>query len=334
MVSGLATESIEDLLRNADHAMYRAKKLGKNQVQLFDRSMSVSEYSDATFQTEFQEYLEEDNIEVAFQPIISLNNKMIVGFEALARWTHPVRGAISPVEFIPLAEESGLICKLGMQVLERACCQVALWNATYNLDLFASVNVSACQFSDPQLLACILRRLQGSGLQPHLLHLEITESVLLLGQQSVKKMLVDARAMGIQVSLDDFGTGHSTLSYLLDFPVDEIKIDRSFIQNLHLDPLRTELVRSVLGLGKTLGKRVIAEGVEVDGEYNSLVEMDCGFIQGFIVAKPIAQGDVGEYLSREFGRDCEGSLHEANPSLHVNGLCGNSGMRSLLEHTV
>jgi diguanylate cyclase len=331
MVLGVSTESVEDLLRNADHAMYRAKKLGKNQVQLFDRSMSVTERLDATLETDLHEYLGRDDIEVAFQPICSLNDKVIVGFEALARWTHLVRGAVSPGEFIPLAEESGLICKLGMQVLEKACRQVALWNATYGLALFASVNVSARQFSDPQLLPCILQRLQKAGLPPHLLHLEITESVLLVGQQSVKKMLTDARAVGIQVSLDDFGTGHSSLSYLLDFPVDEIKIDRSFIHNLHLDPRRTELVRSVLGLGQTLGKRVIAEGVEVDAEYERLAEMDCRFIQGFIVSKPLAQNEVHKLLSLKPGRDCEGSLHEANLSPQVNKPRGEFGKMGLLE---
>jgi diguanylate cyclase (GGDEF)-like protein len=276
----------DDLLRNADHAMYRAKRLGKNRVEVSNAPLVSPQRTGFLLEAELRECLHHEQIIAYLQPIFSLQNNDVFGFEALARWNHPQRGIISPREFIPLAEETGMIIRLGRQILTQACREVARWNAAWNTRLSLSVNISARQFSDPDLLASILEILACAGMDPELLHLEITESVLLVAEDTVAKVLMEAQQHGMDICLDDFGTGYSSLSHLLSFPTDEIKIDRSFVRRLHQDARRAEVVRTVLQLGRSLNKRVVAEGVETREELETLQEMGCRYVQGYLFGKP------------------------------------------------
>lgn len=278
---------VDHLLRTADHAMYRAKQLGKDRVQLFDASLLAQMNSRWQMEADLRRCVERNDISVAFQPILSVEGGEISGFEALARWTHPTRGQVPPLEFIPLAEDTGLILSLGAQVLEKACRQVAQWNASWGTRFSVSVNVSPRQFADSALLDVVLSTLERTGLHPTLLRLEITESALLVHESAVKFTLAQARAQGIRISLDDFGTGYSSLSFLLNLPVDEVKVDRSFVSDMHSDPQRRELVRTVIQLGHSLGKRVVAEGVETEQDLSELAAMGCECAQGWLISRPL-----------------------------------------------
>lgn len=287
VVLAAAGENADALLRTADHAMYRAKQLGKDRVQLFDASLLDQMNSRWQMEADLRGCVERNDIEVAFQPILTVEGGQISGFEALARWTHPTRGSVPPLEFIPLAEDTGLILQLGAQVLEKACRQVVAWNRAWNTQLSVSVNVSPKQFTDTGLLSSLLSTLDRTGLEPSLLRLEITESALLVHESSVKHVLGQARAHGIRISLDDFGTGYSSLSFLLHLPVDEVKVDRSFVSEMHSDPQRRELVRTVIQLGHSLGKRVVAEGVETEEDLRALTAMGCECAQGWLISRPM-----------------------------------------------
>jgi EAL domain-containing protein (putative c-di-GMP-specific phosphodiesterase class I) len=206
---------------------------------------------------------------------------------------------VSPADFIPIAEDTGLIIELGKQVLYQACCQCQLWNQRFNTRLSVSVNVSGSQFAQPGLLQEIKAILRATRLDPQLLKLEITESVLLSGYHAAEEVLSGARALGIDVCLDDFGTGYSSLSYLLRFPFDVVKIDRSFIRHLDSDHRRAEMVRMVLQLAATLNKQVVAEGIESQAELEHLRELGCGRVQGFLLSRPLTDGAVVRLLEAE-----------------------------------
>ncbi len=206
-------------------------------------------------------------------------------------------GNVPPVEFISVAEDSGLILALGAQVLEKACLQMATWNNSWGTSFSVSVNVSPRQFADAGLMPCLLSILERTGLPPSLLRLEITETALLTHESIVKQTLQMARAHGIRISLDDFGTGYSSLSFLLSLPVDEVKVDRSFVSHMHEDPDREELVRTVIHLGHSLGKRVVAEGVETERDLLGLAEMGCECVQGYLISKPLSPEAVEADLS-------------------------------------
>jgi EAL domain-containing protein (putative c-di-GMP-specific phosphodiesterase class I) len=275
----------ESLYKSADTALYEAKHTSRNAFSWHKPQDHGA--AKATLERDLQLYLDQDEIEVAFQPIFSVTEKQIVGLEALARWSHPERGEIAPKIFIAIAEETGLIQKLSSRVLANACRQTAVWNKLCGSDLFVSVNISVRQFSNPALLPSILQILERSELAPRRLHLEITESALLLDDTVVEQALAEARTLGIGVSLDDFGTGYSSLSYLLNLPVDELKIDQSFIHDLEFDRRRVELVKTVLSLGRTLGKRVVAEGVETAEQLEILRSLGCEYVQGYLISKPL-----------------------------------------------
>ncbi len=284
-------ETQESLYKSADMALYEAKRTSRN-TYCWHKIQADDEAAKASLEEDLQTYLDQDEIQVAFQPIYSVLTKRIVGLEALARWSHPKRGEISPKIFIAIAEENGLIQKLSAKVLATACLKLAEWNKELGSDLFVSVNISVRQFSSPVLLPSVLQTLERSGLPPHCLHLEITESALLLDDTIVEKTLAEIRHHGIGVSLDDFGTGYSSLSYLLNLPVDELKIDQSFIHDLEFDRRRVELVKAVLSLGRTLAKRVVAEGVETKEQLEILRELGCEYIQGYLISKPLTSLSV------------------------------------------
>lgn len=293
------------LYKSADMALYEAKQTSRNAF-CWHKLQQNDSAAKATLEQDLQHYITQDEIQVAFQPIYSVARKQIVGLEALARWSHPERGEISPKIFIAIAEETGLIQRLSSRVLAAACRQTATWNKLWGCDLFVSVNISIRQFSNPTLLPSILQTLEDCGLEPRRLHLEITESALLLDDAIVERMLAEARNRGIGVSLDDFGTGYSSLSYLLNLPVDELKIDQSFIHDLEFDRRRVELVKTVLSLGRTLGKRVVAEGVETREQLEILRNMGCEYVQGYLISKPLASSSVeGTLLSQVFHASTE-----------------------------
>ena len=248
---------------------------------------------------ELRSALESDSLAVHYQPIYDLPTRRIVGFEALSRWTHPVIGRVGPDEFIPVAEDSGLIIPLGRSALFTACRDLQAWNAWFGTALTVSVNVSARQFDNPEFLREIMGALEETGLPAEQLKLEMTESVLLSGHKQVSTVLAECRKMGIQIYLDDFGTGYSSLSYLLHYPFDVIKIDKSFVRHLMDDRVRAELVRTVVQMAQNLGKRVVAEGVESDEEYHFLRAIECDLAQGFLLSKPITSTMVQAILLAE-----------------------------------
>ncbi len=288
----------DDLLRSADCAMYVAKNRGKNQVKLFEGSMIQRATDELWLETDLREAIYSGGISIDYQPIFSLAGSAIVGFEALARWRHPTRGMISPGLFIPVAEDTGLVLELGKQVLREACRQMEAWNRMYRRNFYVSVNVSARQFADVSLLAHVRSILNETQLPPDRLKLEITESVLISGVQTVEAVLTAARHLGVEISLDDFGTGYSSLSYLLRFPFDVVKIDRSFVQSLDRDPQRAGLAEMIVQLAARLGKKVVAEGVETVEERQLLERMQCDLLQGYLFSKPLGPAAVEALLQR------------------------------------
>jgi diguanylate cyclase (GGDEF)-like protein len=300
---GVALSSSSDradtLLQDADAAMYKAKQSGKDRIQIFTPDLLTGVKNRNTLLTDLRSALDLQGFDVHYQPIYGLSSNSVVGFEALARWDHPVRGIISPGEFIPLAEETGLINELGRQILRKATAQCHAWNMEFETALSVSVNVSAHQFANSDLLKTIERILVETGLSPTLLKLEITESVLLSGYEGVADVLANARSLGIAICLDDFGTGYSSLSYLLNFPFDIVKIDKSFVSSLDSKYARAEMVRSITELGRRLDMQIIAEGVETIQELACLWEFDCDMVQGFLLSKPLDAQTLHRLLTRD-----------------------------------
>lgn len=309
VVLASANYEVDDLMRTADHAMYRAKQLGKDRVQLFDAGMLAQIHNRWRLESDLRLTVERSEIEIAFQPILTIQGGTIDGFEALARWSHPTHGNIPPCEFIRLAEETGLILKLGAQVLEKACRQVASWNKAWETQYSVNVNVSPRQFAEADFVSQVLATLQRTGLSPQLLRLEITETVLLVHEDTVRGILSEARSHGIRISLDDFGTGYSSLSFLLNLPVDEVKVDRSFVSDMHRDPQRRELVRTVVQLGHSLGKRVVAEGVETEHELSELAAMGCECAQGWLISRPLSAKAMEADLAAITARNARPESH-------------------------
>ena len=268
--------------------MYRAKTNGKARWELFDDTLEVQAMERLDVETDLRQALEREEFRVYYQPIVSLADGRIVELEALVRWQHPERGLVPPAAFIPIAEETGLIVPLGQWVLEQACQQARTWQATSaaNTSLVMSVNLSARQFQHPTLVADIERAIRQAGLDPRTLKLEITESVVMQNVERTLETLYALKALGIQLAIDDFGTGYSSLTYLKRFPIDTLKIDRSFVDGLGQDAQDTAIVRSVVALAKTLNLSVTGEGVETAEQQLQLEALGCDLGQGFIFARP------------------------------------------------
>jgi len=281
----------EDVLRDADVAMYRAKALclGQTRYQVFDTSMYAQASKPSHLETELRRAIEREELRLNYQPIVLLESGRITGFEALVRWQHPDKGLVSPAEFIPLAEETGLIVSLGWWVLREACSQMRAWKlrCPETEPLTISVNISGKQFSQPDLSEQIKQILQETKLNAYSLKLELTESALMENAEVATTMLLQLQALGIRISLDDFGTGYSSLSYLHRFPIDTLKIDRSFIMDLGADLEKMEIVRTIIALAKNLKMEVIAEGVETRQQVDQLLSWECKFGQGYFFSKPL-----------------------------------------------
>lgn len=282
----------ERLLQNADLALYRAKHGGRARFALFDPELRENMQRRRAIEIDLRKALAFKQFGLVYQPQIDLAKNRVSGFEALIRWHHPERGVISPLDFIPLAEETGLIVQIGEWALRTACSDASTWQD----DLSVSVNVSPMQFRGGNLADTIMSALTKSGLAPQRLELEITESALLNYTDEVLATLSAVKAHGVQVSMDDFGTGYSSLSYLQKFPFDKIKIDQSFIRGADDRVECRAVLRAVAGLGVSLGMKTIAEGVETEEQLERARLEGCTSVQGYLTGRPIPLADVGAFL--------------------------------------
>ena len=314
-LAGPEYEDPGQLVRDADTAMYRAKAQGRGRSEIFDANMRAEVVARLQLENDLRRAVERDELRVVYQPLVHLASGQLVGFEALVRWQHPRRGLVSPAAFIPIAEESGLIVSIGRFVLAEASRQAAVWlddrgpgvggrsGAKSNLSsgtspLHVSVNVSTRQFAKSDLVADVRSALDASGLPPSCLHIEVTESVIMLQPEAALKVMNDVRALGCRISLDDFGTGYSSLSYLHRFPIDILKIDASFVRNASRDKKNVEIIRSIIALATALGIEVVAEGIETAEQHAMLRDLGCPLGQGYLFAKPLPADQALEFTRR------------------------------------
>jgi diguanylate cyclase len=293
---GESGKTTEQLLSEADSAMYEAKESGKNCVEVFRTSMRSRMLERLDMTNGFRWALGRSEFFLEYQPIISLVDNRLRGVEALVRWSHPNLGEVEPLRFIPIAEETGFIVPLGRWVLIEACEQLAAWESAGDQDLTLSVNLSRRQLISPHLADEVRMALALSGIEPHRLMLEITETVLMENPERATQALSELRELGIRIAVDDFGTGYSSLSHLQSFPVDVLKIDKSFIDTLvNDDPGSSALVTAIIGLARSLGLEVIAEGIEHESQFQRLIDLGCGQGQGFHMSRPLG-GRAAESL--------------------------------------
>ncbi len=282
------------LLKNADMALYRAKADGRGTYRFFEPEMDARAQERRALELDLRAGLVRGEFELYYQPIHDLDSGRILAFEALVRWHHPKRGMIPPADFIPVAEQTGLIVPLGEWVLRTACLEAARWSR----DVGIAVNLSAVQFKGRNLVSTVVGALSASGFKPQRLELEITESVLLQNCEGTLATLHDLQSLGVRIAMDDFGTGYSSLSYLRSFPFDKIKIDRSFVHELATRDDSMAIVRAVTGLGKSLGICTTAEGVETDEQLALLRGEGCTEVQGYLFNPPRPAAEVEGILAR------------------------------------
>lgn len=303
-------DQAEDLLRNTDTAMYQAKAQGKARYEVFNPSMYTCAVTLMQLETDLRRALQRQEFQLYYQPIMSLKTNKLAGFEALVRWQHPERGLVSPAEFIPVAEETGLIVPLGLWVIQEACRQMHIWQRQFLapvhqgpiLPLTISVNISARQFSQVGLTQEIQKILAEFELDASDLKLEITESVLMQNAEVANKMLQHLKTLGVQLSIDDFGTGYSSLSYLHHFPIEMLKVDRSFVSRMGTDKESVEIIWTIITLAHNLGMKVIAEGVETVGQLAKLKALQCEYGQGYFFSRPLNSDAAGVFIrnNRQF----------------------------------
>jgi diguanylate cyclase (GGDEF)-like protein/PAS domain S-box-containing protein len=296
--SGPSCESAEEIVRNADIAMYRAKASGKARYVTFDESMHTIAANRLRMEMDLRQAAPRDELELYFQPIVSLQTGKITSFEALIRWHHPEHGFICPADFIPLAEETKLIIPIGLWVIRTVAQQLKDWKKQYWMSppLSISVNLSCRQFLQPDLVYQVERVLLETGLDPRCLKMEITESAIMEQVESASSALSKLKALGVQLAMDDFGTGYSSLSYLHEFPFDTLKIDRSFISRIGVGGENTEIVRTIVALANGLGLDVVAEGVESESQLAHLREIGCHYGQGYLFSRPLDPEAAGNLL--------------------------------------
>jgi EAL domain-containing protein (putative c-di-GMP-specific phosphodiesterase class I) len=293
----------DDVLRNADIAMYRAKSLGKQRYALFSPELLGSAVQRLELETDLARALERHEFFLLYQPLVAMQSGCLIGFEALVRWRHPGRGLVNPNDFIPLAEETGAIIPLGAWILHEACRQLKEWQSTLPgaADLRMNINVSGKQFASPEFLATVESALATSGLRAESISLEITESVMLHNADDARQTLSRIRNLGIQIHLDDFGTGYSSLSYLRDFPVDALKIDRSFVSTAEDEATAglasADIVRSIIALAGSMSLSVTAEGVETAAQVEALRDLGCTNMQGFHFSRPVEAAAAASMIS-------------------------------------
>jgi diguanylate cyclase (GGDEF)-like protein/PAS domain S-box-containing protein len=287
----------DELLRDADLAMYMAKSNGKNRLELFQPSMHSAALARLSLKGDLERALERNEFALLYQPIMRLGSGQLSGVEALVRWHHPRRGVIAPVDFIPLAEETGLIVALGRWVLDEACRQAVAWDAAGASSMTMSVNVSGRQVQEPGFVSEVAAVLAQTGLEPARLTLEFTESVLMGDASVTAGMLAELKALGVRLAIDDFGTGYSSLSYLRRFPIDVLKIDASFVAAMSSGSEQTALVRSIVKLGETLHLETVAEGIEQQGQLSDLRSLGADLGQGYYFARPLTADAVSAMMA-------------------------------------
>ncbi|MEN3330582.1 MAG: hypothetical protein V7638_5389 [Acidobacteriota bacterium] len=292
-------EQVSDMLRDAETAMHQAKARGKARYEVFGHDMHGELMSRLKMETDLRHACERDELFVDYQPIVSLRSRTLIGFEALVRWRHPEFGIIPPQDFIPVAEETGQILTIGQTVLESACRQAREWQKTYPVapPLFVSVNLSVKQFNQPGLVENIASLLERFQLQPRCLKLEITESVFSDNIEAAVGLLTQLRELGVQLSIDDFGTGYSSLSYLQRFPIDTLKIDRSFVTQMTENEENLAIVRTIVALAQNLGMDVVAEGVETEDQLKLLRKLECENGQGYLFSTPLGGWQLNEFIA-------------------------------------
>ncbi|HSE23963.1 MAG TPA: diguanylate cyclase [Pyrinomonadaceae bacterium] len=293
------SEQVSDILRDAETAMHRAKECGKARYEVFGRDMHGELMSRLKMETDLRHACERGELFVDYQPIVSLATRSLMGFEALVRWRHPEFGIIAPKDFIPVAEETGQILTIGQTVLESACRQAREWQLTYPTTppLFVSVNLSVKQFNQPGLVDNIADLLGEFNLPPRCLKLEITESVFSDNIEAAVGLLTQLRNLGVQLSIDDFGTGYSSLSYLQRFPIDTLKIDRSFVTQMMDNEENIAIVRTIVALAQNLGMDVVAEGVETEDQVTMLRKLDCENGQGYLFSTPLGARQLDQFIA-------------------------------------
>ncbi|HEX5706626.1 MAG TPA: EAL domain-containing protein [Pyrinomonadaceae bacterium] len=291
----------ENLLRDADTAMYRAKEKGKARCELFDKLMHARAVALLQLENDLRRAIERQEFQVYYQPIVALETEKIVGFEALVRWRHPTRGFVPPDEFIPIAEETGLVAEIDQWVLRESCRQVGEWHnlSPVNRPLTLSANLSSRELTHTDLIDRIKRTLAETSFDPRCLKLEITESAVMDNAEAAAAVLARLRELGVRLSIDDFGTGYSSLSYLHRFPVTTLKIDRSFIGRMSEDTEKFEIVRTIMTLASNLGMDVVAEGVETHRQLAQLKLLKCEFGQGYLFSKPVDAETAAALLARQ-----------------------------------
>jgi diguanylate cyclase (GGDEF)-like protein len=295
-VSSMDYMKSEDLLRDADTAMYRAKSNGKAQYAVFDHSMHAGAVTILRLESELRRALEHQEFCLHYQPIVSLLTGEIKSVEALIRWVHPVRGLVMPGEFVPLAEETGMIIPIGEWVLETACRQIKAWNDVGISDLRVAVNVSSRQLKQRGLVEMITRTLDKTSLKPGFLELEITESVIMEDSRDTIATLNRIKESGVRLTIDDFGIGYSSLSYLPRFPADTVKIDRSFVNKITISPKNFEIIKTVVSLCRSMGLTTTAEGVETIYQFEKLKCLGCSQGQGYLFSKPKGAEEIEPIL--------------------------------------
>ena len=298
-LSDASYERAEDMLRDAEVAMHRAVAGGGDRYELFDKAIHTRALARLQIETELRRAVERQEFVVHYQPIVSLDTGRISGFEALARWQHPDRGLLPPAEFIPVAEETGLIVPMSSQVFLEACVQVRAWQDHFRRDppLRISMNFTSTQFTQSEVESTIIAAVRSSGLDGRQVIAELTESVMIQNINSVLTVLEGLKIYGIEIHIDDFGTGYSSLSYLHRLPVDALKVDRSFVSRLPRDEDADLLVRTIIDLAHNLRMHVVAEGIETQAQLDRLRELGCEYGQGFLIARPVDKDAIQVLLS-------------------------------------
>lgn len=295
----------ETLLRNADNAMYRAKEAGRNSYRFFSGDMSARAFERLTLENSLRNALERNQFELYYQPQLRIENRQVVGIEALLRWNHPEFGLVSPDDFIPLLEDTGLIVQVGEWVLDQACRQMQCWVEAELIRGRIAVNISARQFADMGFRNAVRRTLQTSGLAPQHLELEMTESIFLRESRDTSETLNTMSELGVGLAIDDFGTGYSSLSYLKRFPIDTLKIDRSFIRDITEDSDDEALSAAIVAMAQRLNLRVVAEGVETEAQLELLRKFNCELVQGYLFSRPLTAATMQRYLAGADARAAE-----------------------------
>ncbi len=291
---------VDDLLKNAEKAMRHIKSEGKNNYHFYSRSMHASVLELLTLESDLHKALERNELVLYYQPKVDAATRMVKGMEALIRWKHPDRGLIPPMQFIPLAETSGLIIPIGEFVIRTVCGQIKTWQEAGYQQMNIALNVSSRQFDQQSLKEIVEEALQDAMIPPQCLELEITESTIMRNPEKSMRTLTELKAMGIGISIDDFGTGYSSLSYLKRMPLDFLKIDQSFVKSLASDPRDQAIVRAIIAMAHSLDLKTIAEGVETEEQLSFLQEHGCDEIQGYLFSRPLPAEEIPGILAKGY----------------------------------